>query len=45
MLMAFIPAAIAALLYMFMGIFIPAHMLLAAAAMAFFAGLLRGRKV
>jgi hypothetical protein len=44
-LLALIPAAIAVLLYMFIGMFIPAHMLLAAAAMAFFGGLLRERKV
>ena len=44
-LLALIPAAIAVLLYMFMGMFIPAHMLLAAAAIAFFAGWLRKQKV
>jgi hypothetical protein len=43
-LLALIPAAIAFLLYLFMGMFIPAHMLLAAAAMALFAGSLRERK-
>ena len=40
-LLALIPAATAVLLYYFIGAFVPAHLLLAAAAMAFFAGLLR----
>jgi hypothetical protein len=44
-LLALIPAAIAALLYTFMGMFIPAHLLLAAAVLALFAGLLRARNV
>jgi hypothetical protein len=44
-LLALIPAAIAALLYTFIGMVIPAHILLAAAAMALFAGLLRERRV
>jgi hypothetical protein len=39
-LMALIPAATAALLYYFIGAFMPAHLLLAAAALAFTAGLL-----
>ena len=40
-LLALIPAATAALLYYFVGAFVPAHMLLTAAALAFMAGLLR----
>jgi hypothetical protein len=44
MLLALIPASIAVLLYLFMGMFIPAHLLLGAAVMAFFGGLLRERK-
>lgn len=39
-LLALIPAATAVLLYYFIGVFVPAHLLLAAAALAFFAGLL-----
>ncbi len=39
MLVALIPAATAALIYVFLGSFFAAHLLLVAAAMAFFAGL------
>jgi hypothetical protein len=39
-LVALIPAATSALLYYFIGAFMPAHLLLAAAALAFTAGLL-----
>ena len=43
-LLALIPGATSALLYTFMGMFLPAHMLLAAALMAAFAGILTGRR-
>ncbi len=42
-LLALIPGATAALLYRFMGSFIPAHMLLTAALMAALAGMVGGR--
>jgi len=42
-LLAMIPAATAVLLYLFIGAFLPAHMLLAAALMAAAAGFLTGR--
>ena len=42
-LLALVPAATSALLYIFIGMFIPAHMLLASAVMAFLAGLLLSR--
>jgi hypothetical protein len=41
--LALIPAATATLLYTFIGMFLPAHILLASAIMAAFAGVLRGR--
>jgi uncharacterized membrane protein YfcA len=43
-LLALIPGATSALLYTFMGMFLPAHMLLAAALIAAFAGILTGRR-
>jgi len=43
-LLALIPAATSALLYTFMGVFLPAHMLLAAALMAALAGALAHRR-
>lgn len=42
-LLALIPAATAVLLYYFIGAFVPAHLLLTAAILAFIAGLLRVR--
>ena len=43
-LLALIPGATAALLYIFMGTFLPAHILLASALMTMVAGLLAGRR-
>ena len=42
-LLALIPAATAAFLYFFIGAFLPAHLLMIAAVLAFAAGLLRRR--
>ena len=42
-LLALIPAATAALLYTFMGMFLPAHILLTAAILTAVAGVVRGR--
>ena len=42
-LLALIPAVSAVLLYNFIGAFVPAHLLLTAAVLAFMAGLLRAR--
>jgi hypothetical protein len=42
-LLALIPATTAALLYTFMGMFLPAHILLAAAILTAVAGVVRGR--
>ena len=43
-LLALIPGATAALLYIFMGTFLPAHILLASALMTMVAGVLAGRR-
>ena len=43
-LLAFIPAATSALLYTFMGMFLPAHLLLASAVITMLAGVLAGRR-
>jgi hypothetical protein len=41
LLVALLPAATAVILYIFMGLFVPAHICLIAAALAIFAGLMR----
>ena len=43
-LLALIPAATAAFLYVFIGLFLPAHLLLAAALLTVAAGILAGRR-
>lgn len=43
MILALIPAATAAMLYTFIGVFLPAHLLLASALLAALAGALRAR--